>query len=166
MKSSIRHDHKYYQDLAHQLLEEWVRQDSLPAGSYGSSHPLSGNLALTETKNTRNKPRFRRSQKREDQGKLIERPYYPAEGRETTNGSRQIPHKLMKQYSKISKIMETIAQGTPDGPRYVMVLKYYYSCHSVEVVATQMKCSKATAKQLKRSAFDQVVLLLRGSTVD
>lgn len=163
MKKDVRRDHKHFERLADQLLEEWVRQNNEPTYSnLGGGGALNGNLAMTETKRHKRRPRRMREL---DDGSFID-DRCPANGKESENGSNQIPRRLIAQYNQMADIMTKIEHGSATGPMYVMVLTYYYTYKSLEIVAKKMKCSETRAKQLKRSAFDQVVLLLSQSGND
>ena len=59
--------------------------------------------------------------------------------------------------AKMDKIMEKIASVHS---HYYLALKYCYQFKSLELVADQSACSKATAKSKKKAAFDMVVMAL------
>lgn len=152
--------HKEYEQLADKLLEEWVRQKLAPApGQSNTDRVFQGRLALSKTMSGGKTPnrRFRRSRK----GTLEELPYYPAQGKESKPGSRATPATLIGQFNRINAIMERIKYGSKNGRKYWLVLYYSYRFGAMELVASELKVSVASAKQLKRAALDQVVLLLQ-----
>jgi len=155
-------DLAYYEALAHQLLEEWVRQRfSRGAGisQYGSANVFQGRLALSKHKGQEPRRRTRRDPK---SGELHTLPFYPAQGTETPgSGPDATPHWLIERLNRIDRLMGLIRNGSKRGHRYYRVLEYVHRFKSMEIVAQQMDCSQAKAFELKAAAMDQLVLLLK-----
>lgn len=164
MKSDIVKDHEHYKKLADELLEEWARQQLSPGyqvGSGGGGDHFARIAAMKLDRGSpslKSKPRTRRNQRT---GEIEENPVFPAAGKETRPTQKAIPRRLIIAFNRISKIMIRILQGSENGRHYYEVLLNYYRFKNIDVVGSKMKISSTRAKELRRSAFDQVVMLLK-----